>query len=149
MKTPVIALGLFMTTAGLSSAQMVFPDGISVSNDYVRHMGLIDISGWGADYTGAVRHLGVSFGQLIGIDPTTGQAIVDPRNLLPFKAQSMQVVSNLAVGGTIAGDGSGLTNLNAAANHLATGAPLYVRLTMRLPSFFVTSIWYVSALFSA
>ena len=96
--------------ATVASAQRFFPDGIALSNEYVRQQGLVDLAAWsGGSVTGeTVRGLGVSLGQLSGVNPETGEAIADPGNLLPLAARS------LSVAGTIIGDGSGLTNLNAS-----------------------------------
>jgi hypothetical protein len=56
-----------------------------------------------------IRDVTVSAGQLSGVNPETGAAL-SGSDLLPLKAQSLTVM-----GGTISGNGAGVTNLNASA----------------------------------
>ena len=72
-------------------AQIIFVDGISLSNEYVRDVGLIDMEAWGVDYTGSVRGLGISLGQLVGIDPETGDVITNTMNMLPVLPRPMDM----------------------------------------------------------
>lgn len=122
-----IALALLVTT-GSAQAQRFFADGIALSNEHVRQQGLLDLAAWsGGSVTGeTVRGLGVSLGQLGGINPETGEAIADPSNLLPLAARTLTVsgasrfsdrldMSGAPVtNGVYYGDGRGLTNLPTA-----------------------------------
>ena len=116
------ALAIVICAATMAQAQRYFPDGIALSNEFVRQQGMVDLSAWtGGAVTGeTVRGLGVSAGQLAGINPETGAAIVDADNLLPLAARSLVVI------GTITGDGSGLTGINA--DQLNTGTVANERL---------------------
>jgi hypothetical protein len=134
---------LLVGWAATAEAQRFFPDGIILSNEYVRQQGLVDLQNWtGGLVTNAnVRGLGVSLGQLSGIDPETGEAITDSANLLPLNARSLRVTGSSRLegaldmnGGAISnaviyGNGAGLTNLSytesdplwaAASNAVAT-----------------------------
>ncbi|MFH0878079.1 MAG: hypothetical protein V2A34_00050 [Lentisphaerota bacterium] len=111
-----------------AQAQRYFPDGIMLSNEYVRQQGLVDLQAWtgGAVTNENVRGLGISLGQLSGINPETGEAITDSTNLLPLVARSLQVSGASLVDGSLDmggqpitnavyyGDGHGLTNLSVS-----------------------------------
>ena len=129
---------ILLVMACRAQAQWFFADGIVLSNEYVRQQGLVDLAAWsGGSVTGeAVRGLGVSLGQLGGINPETGEAIADPANLLSLAARTVTVSGASRLGGGLDmsgtpvtngvyyGDGHGLTNLPAApvysisANHV-------------------------------
>lgn len=112
-----------------AEAQRLFPDGIALSNEYVRQQGLVDLQAWtgGAVTNEAVRGLGVSLGQMAGINPETGEAIADPTNLLPLAARSLNVFGTSQMGGALDmggqaitsavyyGNGTGITNLPAVS----------------------------------
>jgi hypothetical protein len=116
---------VFSLCLATATAQTIFMDGISVSNDYIRNIGLVDMAGWNTDYTGAVRHLGVSLGQLSGIEPQTGAVITNSQNLIPLTVRSLTART------AINGNGVGITNVNAEtldglhAASFATGTPVY------------------------
>ncbi|MFH0880841.1 MAG: hypothetical protein V2A34_14090, partial [Lentisphaerota bacterium] len=100
---------LFLTSSAMGQA--VFMDGLSVSNDYIRNLGLVDMASWGADVTSAVRNLGVSLGQLSGVNPSTGDPITNAQNLLPISARSLTSAGDVTTRGMLVGDGAGITNL--------------------------------------
>ena len=81
-----LALGLTLALAGAAQAQRSFPDGITLSGSYVRTQGLLDLAAWssGAISDAAVRGMGVSLGQLGGLNPVTGLALTDTNNLVPL-----------------------------------------------------------------
>lgn len=89
-------------------------NNLDVQGGFVYNHGAINPGDVGITFTNAgIRDVTVSVGQLSGVDPETGVVITNAANLLPLKAQSLTVVSNIAAGGTFIGNGSGLTNLNA------------------------------------
>jgi hypothetical protein len=121
MKKTVVFITAFLALCTLTTrAQTIFMDGISVSNDHVRNIGLVDMQGWGTDYTGAVRHLGVSLGQLAGLDPATGQSLTNAQNFIPLHVRSLVSQSNITAQGAFYGNGEGLTNLNGQAIRAGT-----------------------------
>ncbi len=89
-------------------------NNLDIQGGFVYNHGAINPGDVGITFTNAgIRDVTVSVGQLSGVDPETGVVITNAANLLPLKAQSLTVVSNIAAGGVFVGNGSGLTNLNA------------------------------------
>lgn len=90
-------------------------NNLDVQGGFVYNHGIINPGDAGLTFTNeGIRDITISAGQLSGIDPETGNVITNPANLLSIKAESLTTVSNVTAGGTFVGDGSGLTNLNAA-----------------------------------
>jgi hypothetical protein len=87
--------------------------GINMRGSYIVNMGFIDQTGSTNDFTDAsMANYGVSVGQLVGVNPETGEAITNAVNLLPIMVRSALVAGEVNAG-LVSGDGSGLTGLNA------------------------------------
>jgi len=81
------------TAVGVRGEPELFPDGVDVGDDHVIGSGLIDIknNGQGDQTHEEVRHIAPSIGQLAGVDPVTGDEIVDNENLLTLKPKLMDL----------------------------------------------------------
>lgn len=89
--------------------------GINMGSNYVYNLGFLDVAATSNNFTDAeVAHNGISVGQLVGINPETGQIITNAVNLLPIMARSAFIAGEVNAG-LFSGDGAGLTNLNGEA----------------------------------
>ncbi len=87
--------------------------GIDMLTNYVYNMAFLDMAATSNDFRDAeIAHHGISVGQLVGVNPETGQIITNAANLLSIMARSAYVAGTVDAGEFV-GDGSGLTNLNA------------------------------------
>lgn len=102
------------------------PDGDSVDlgGGFVENMGFIPAGDEGLGFTNeTIRHMAVSIGQLGGVNPETGQIIINEGNLLPLVAQELDVTkdaffyTNVYIAGdtyiygVIYGSGEGMSNI--------------------------------------
>jgi len=99
---------------------------IDLSGGYITNMGFINAADQGVEFTNSsIRTMAVSIGQLGGVNPETGEVIMDAGNLLPMVSKELDVTgkaffyTNVYVAGdtyvygAFFGSGAGLTNLPA------------------------------------
>ena len=99
-------------------------DSVDLGGGFVEHMGFIPAGDEGEAFTNAaIRNLGVSIGQLGGVNPETGEVIINEGNLLPLVAQELDITgfaffyTNIFVAGdthvygTLYGSGAGISNI--------------------------------------
>jgi hypothetical protein len=97
---------------------------IDLEGGYIAQMGLIPAGDEGLEFTNeAIRHMAVSIGQLGGVNPQSGEIIVNDGNLLPLVAQELDVTgsaffyTNIYVAGdtfiygAFYGSGAGISNI--------------------------------------
>ena len=120
---------VLLLTCGPALAQTVFTNGISVNGQAVRGVGLINLT----NTLLPVSTMVPSVGQLAGMDPRTGATLTDAVYLLPLRAAWLETdgiyarsTNGLTIyddadrallrirQGAFAGNGSALSNLNAA-----------------------------------
>jgi len=98
--------GWIMIGLSLGARAETVTNNFDMQSNLVINVGYVPAGDSGFSFTNeAIRGIAVSVGQLSGVDPETGNLITNTANLLPLKAQSLDVA------GLITGDGSGLTNL--------------------------------------
>ncbi len=86
--------------------------GLNMITNYIYNMAYLDVASSSNDFTDAeVAHNAISVGQLVGVDPETGQMITNAVNLLPLVARSAFVAGEVNAA-LFTGNASGLTNLN-------------------------------------
>jgi hypothetical protein len=89
--------------------------GINMGSNYVYNLGYLDVAAASNDFTDAeVAHNAISVGQLVGVNPETGQMVTNAVNLLPIMARSVFAAGEVNAG-WFAGNGGGLTNLNGGS----------------------------------
>jgi prepilin-type processing-associated H-X9-DG protein len=117
MRNWITTLGvLFACTATWAGDKpQIEADGIDMQGLPVYNYGLLDMAASSNDFTSAnmANHV-ISVGQLVGINPETGQMITNSVNLIPIMVRSAYVAGEVNAG-TFTGDGSGLSNLDGAA----------------------------------
>ncbi len=116
MRVWIIALGLVSAVVARAGEKpKIMDDGIDMQQTHLYNNAFLDLSSTSNDFTDAViAHHGISVGQLVGINPETGEIVTNAVNLLPIMVRSAYVAGTVNAGGFV-GDGSGLTNLNAGS----------------------------------
>lgn len=102
-------------------------DSIDLGGGFVENMGFVSAGDAGVDFTNeAIRHMAVSIGQLGGVNPETGEVIINEGNLLPLVAQELDITgsayfyTNIYVAGdtfvygAFYGSGEGISNIPVA-----------------------------------
>ena len=106
-----------------------YPGGtINLAGGYVTNRGFVDVEAAGTAFTNeSIRNMAVSIGQLGGVNPETGDIIINKGNLLPLVAQELDttgpayfytnvyVAGDTFIYGTLYGSGSGITNISASS----------------------------------
>jgi|GEM_PF-5913016 len=100
------------------------PPSYDLESRFIENIGFVAAGDAGQDFTNkTIRHMAVSIGQLGGINPETGQVILNQDNLLPLVAQELDIVgsayfyTNIHVSGdtfvygTFYGSGAGISNI--------------------------------------
>ena len=124
----VLWIGMTLSLCGVATAQDVFTNGIDVNGQAVQGVGVIDFSA-----TNNISRAPAA-GQLMGVDPVTGNPITDDNYLIVLRALALttdQIAARTSAGltfydaannailsiqnGTLLGNGSGITNLSAGA----------------------------------
>jgi len=88
---------LVMLSAGSCLAQLPAKDGVLLYGDFVRNIGLVDLTGWsvnGGISNADVRGLSISVGQLCAFNPDNGSIITDTNNLVPAVLRTLVVKHN-------------------------------------------------------
>jgi microcystin-dependent protein len=96
MKTKLI-LAVAMVWAGAVLAQLPAKDGVLLEGDFVRNIGLLDLTDWGVggNYGNQhIRGLSISVGQMCGVNPDTGATITDTNNLISAVTRTLNVKHN-------------------------------------------------------
>ena len=120
MKKWIIAGLAVVFSAGAWAVIVPNPTYMDMLGGFIYNHGFINPGDLGLTFTNAgIRDVTISAGQLSGVDPKTGAVITNAANLLPLRAQSLMVASNVVAGGSFVGNGSGLSNLNA--NMISSG----------------------------
>ena len=134
-------VGLFVWVVSgvvvLAKAESV-TNNLDVQDGFVYNHAIVNPGDLGLTFTNdGVRDVTVSVGQLSGVDPQSGAVITNAANLLPLKAQSLTVVSNVTVEGIIYGDGSGLTDIDVTTA-ISNGAITSDKLSSEIPAASIT-----------
>ena len=88
---------LVMLSAGSCLAQLPAKDGVLLYGDFVRNIGLVDMTAWsvnGGISNADVRGLSISVGQLCAFNPDNGSIITDTNNLVPAVLRTLVVKHN-------------------------------------------------------
>jgi hypothetical protein len=108
-----VLAGLIIGGASSVCAESV-TNNLNLSGGFIYNHGIVNPGDLDLTFTNAgIRDITISVGQLSGVDPETGDVITNATNLLSLKAQAVETTGDITAGGMFAGDGSGLTNLNA------------------------------------
>ncbi|MFZ9012358.1 MAG: hypothetical protein ACO20W_10760, partial [Anaerohalosphaeraceae bacterium] len=99
-------------------------DSVDLGCGYVENMGLVSAGDQGTVFTNeAYRHLGVSIGQLGGVNPETGFPITSKSNLLPLVIHELETIGvalfrtniwiegDTVIDGVLFGSAVGLSNI--------------------------------------
>jgi hypothetical protein len=99
-------------------------NSIDLAGGFVENMGFVAAGDAGVDFTNeAIRDLAVSIGQLGGVNPETGEVIINEGNLLPLVAQGLDITgsayfyTNIYIAGdtfvygAFYGSGAGISNI--------------------------------------
>jgi hypothetical protein len=124
---------LLLPTTALEAAKPTkpLPDPEAITIDleggYVKHMGFVPAGDEGMGFTNEnIRHMAVSIGQLSGVNPETGQIIINEDNLLPLVSHELDVTRNAFfytnvyiagdtyIYGVLYGNGAGMSNIPSA-----------------------------------
>ncbi|WP_372846792.1 hypothetical protein [Pontiella sp.] len=117
MRNRIIALGVLSLCAATWAGDkpQIEDDGIDMQGLPVYNHGFLDVASSGNDFTSTnMASRLVSVGQLVGINPETGQMVTNAVNLVPIMIRSAHVAGEVNAG-TFTGDGSGLSNLDGGA----------------------------------
>jgi hypothetical protein len=115
----VLVMGLCLVVAcsvvQAKDKPVIDETGINMGSNYVYNLAYLDVAATSNDFTDAeVAHNAISVGQLVGVNPETGQMITNAVNLLPIMVRSAYVAGEVNAA-WFAGNGGGLTNLNGGA----------------------------------
>jgi hypothetical protein len=127
----VLGLSLLLATLSHAAKPGTDPpeggDSVDLGGGFVENMGFIPAGDEGLAFTNeTIRHMGVSIGQLGGVNPETGEIVINEGNLLPLVAQELDVTGNAFfytntyvsgdtyIYGVIYGSGEGISNIPAA-----------------------------------
>ena len=102
-------------------------NNIDLGGGFVENMGFVSAADDGLDFTNeAIRHMAVSIGQLGGVNPETGDIVINQGNLLPLVARELDITGfaffytnvyisgDTFVYGAFYGSGAGISNIPVA-----------------------------------